>query len=423
MELVLIICGGIAGVLLGRVLMKRWYNHLTIYSFLWTLCLTFTTFRLILYYNISSEAWFFIILSWFMLNVGSFAVIFAHRATQRSVESSDVDRKPKFSFSLDLKFLSRSIVILSIISLFAIIIQLLLVVSIFGSFGTALMHASLLYGIRAGGELGGIPYLTSFPLAASCLAGIYTALRKKLTLLAVVPAILAGFHGIIVMGRTNLLIAGALFLTALFYTPHKRFMNRKVVISIVLVVVLVLGAFTFISSSRGFFEQFKYESREMASVRSVIVFMPSVYFYISAPPVAFSEYLLLGEENFFPGTYTFKPVFNILSKIGFVDRPMDYNPFIGTPESINAGTYLREIHADFGPLGIMIFPFLLGIVLAALYFRVTQHPTTIWIVLFAHFFVIIWSSWDINVMKLGQWVVSILVSLFVAWRLDSMAKE
>lgn len=423
MELFVILCIGIVGLILGRILMKRWYNHLTIYSFIWTVSLAFYTFRLIRYYEILPEAWFYIGLSWFMFLLGSLAVVFAQRVMSQSRDSLKTEEKSNPRCIINPKFLSRIIIVLSAVSVIAIIYEFILVTRTFGSISAAFIQANILYSLRVSGELSGIPYLSSFALTASCLAGIYTAQRRKLTFLSALPFILVGLRGIIIMGRTDIIIASALFLTALLYTPHKQFVNRKTIIGLISVIALTVGGFILISSIRSLTSYFKHESKEMAKVRSSVSYLPSLYFYLSAPPVAFSEYLLVGEEKFFPGTYTFKPVFNILSKVGFVDRHLDYNPFISTPESINAGTYLREIHADFGPLGIMIFPFVLGIVLTTLYFRVTRRPTTTLIVIFAHLFVIIWSSWDINAMKLGQWVVSILVSLFVALKLDSMTKE
>jgi len=423
MELFTILVAGIASLLLGRILLKRWFNHLTVYSFFWTASLACYTLRLIEYYNISPEAWFYIGISWFMLYLGTFVVIWARSLRGQADDTAEHEQKSKYHFSRDTRFLSKTIIILSILSSITIIYQFLLLIRTFGSIAEALIQANLIYGLRVSGELSGIPYLGSFPLAATCLAGIYTALRKKITFLSILPFVLAGVHGILVMGRWDLVISVYLFLTTLLYTPHERFIKRKTIIAFLLVAILVLGMFTLISSARQLKVHFRYESQRMKLVRSSTLFLPSLYFYFSAPPVAFSEYLYTGEEKFYPGSYTFKSVYNILAKFDLADPLPLFNPWISTPESINAGTYLREIHADFGPLGVIIFPYVLGIILTVLYLKISHRPTTIWIVLFAHLFVVIFHSWSVNVMKHGQWVVSIVICLIVAWKLDSIAKE
>jgi oligosaccharide repeat unit polymerase len=417
MELLIILCVSITGLILGRLLLKRWYNHLTTYSFCWMLCLGFYTFRLIQYYRISSEAWFYIGLSWFMLYLGSFVVIFAHAARHKTAKIL-TGKEGKLPKNIPLKFLSRMIIILSIISLFAIIYEFVNVLRTFGNIGTALLQANELYEMRVSGELQGIPYLSSFPLATACLAGIYTALRRKLTFLSILPFILIGFHGLVVMGRTNLVIGGALFVTALLYTPHKRFIDRKTIFGLISLAVLALGIFTLICSVRGLIIFYRHESEEMTRLRSTILFLPSIYFYLTAPPVAFSEYLYVGEPDFAPGSYTFKTVYNVLTKFNLADPLPPFNPFIKTPEAINAGTYLRELHADFGPLGILFFPYLLGVFLTMLFLRVRSHPNAKRIVILAHLFALIWLSWDVNLMRFGQWAVSLVVSLFIAWRFD-----
>jgi oligosaccharide repeat unit polymerase len=404
------------------MLMKRWYNHLTIYSIFWTVSLALYTLKFIEYYEISSEAWFYIGLSWFMLFLGSVAVIFAW-SLRPSADSSEIHEKQKSYFSINLRFLSGVIIVLSILSSITIVYQFILVTRFFGSLGAAIIQGNLLYGMRVTGEFGGIPYLGSFPLAACCLAGIYTALRRKVTFLSVLPFFLVGLHGVIVMGRWNILVAAYLFLTAFLYTPHKRFVKRRTIVVFIMIAVLALGSVIFISSTRKLKIHFRYENQEMEGVRSLILFLPSIYFYLSSPPVAFSEYLYIGEEEFYPGSYTFKPMYNILAKFDLVDPLPMFNPFICTPEPINAGTYLREIHADFGSLGVMLFPYVLGIFLTILFLMIRRRPTTTLIVIMTHFYAVVCQSWNVNAMKLGQWAVSILVCVVIALKLDSMARK
>jgi oligosaccharide repeat unit polymerase len=423
MELLAVLTAGFIGVIFGRIILGRWYNHLTIYSLTLGASLTFYTFRFIEYYDISSEAWFYIVLGWIILYVGSLAVMFGWNAIyQQDNPAPHFCDSATQSASL-LKFLSQVIIILSIISFIAILYQIFIILATFGSIGSAIMQGNIMYRLRVEGELSGIPYATSLPLTACCIAGFYTALKRKFTFLGVLPFILVGLDGIVVMGRTNIVIAVALWLTAMLYTPHKRFISRKIRYLFAFVSVLAIGIFMFVSSMRGLLITFKYESQEMDKMRRSLVFFPSFYLYLATPPIAFSEYLLVGEERFYPGSYTFKPMYNILAKMSLTEPLPLFNQWIKTPEPINAASYLREIHADFGAIGILIFPLLLSVLLTSLYLRTRYRPKAVYIVILAHFLAVVWLAWDINIMKLGQWAVSILVSFVIALKCDIIVKR
>jgi oligosaccharide repeat unit polymerase len=420
MDLLIILVAGFTGIVCGRILIGRWYNHLTLYSGTWCASLAFYSFKFIEYYDISLEAWVYIALAWVMLYIGSIAVVFGwnaiHHSTQPVVKFADSSTQ----LSSTVKFLSKVIIALSIISFLAIIYQIYAVLQTFGSVGAALIQGNLMYRLRVEGELSGIPYATSLPLAACCLAGFYTSLKRKITFLSVLPFLLVSLDGIVVMGRTNIVIAAVLWLAAMFYTPHKRFISRKVIYALSFVSTLAIAIFMFVSSLRGLLITFKYEAQKMNDVRKSVVFFPSFYLYVATPPVAFSEYLQIGEDQFYPGSYTFKPVYNILAKFGLAEPLPLFNQWIRTPEPLNAASYLREIHADFGPVGILIFPFLLSIFVTFLCLRIKYYPSAVYIVLFAHFFAVLLFAWDINIMKLGQWAVSVVMSLIIAMKCDSI---
>lgn len=423
MELLHILTVGIVGTITGRIILKRWFNHLTLYSVLWTGSLSLYTMRLINYYSISPEAWFFIYLGWFMLFLGSFLVLSRYVVLGLSFTDIDISKVDDSSLKLDLQSLSRVVIILSILYLVTIIYQTIAVIRVFGGLGKAILFANYLYSMRVSGELAGIPYLGSFSFPAALFAGMYTALRRKVTFTSIFPFILIGLNQVIVMGRLAIINCGLFFFSALIFTPHRRFLTRKSIIAFISISIIIIGTFIFISSVRQLEVEFKYETEEMEMLRTPIGFLPSVYLYISAPPVAFSEYLLVGEEKFYPGSYTFRWIFNILSRFDFTERLSLFNPFIRTPEGINAATYLRELHADFGPLGILIFPFLLGIIITAVYLKVQKHPTVTNIVILVHVITIVWQSWSSQIMKHGEWTVSLLISTLIAMKFDSIAKK
>jgi oligosaccharide repeat unit polymerase len=423
MELFHIITVGISTIIAGRLALKRWFNHLTLYSTLWTISLVLYAMKFIHYYPISSEAWFYIYLSWFMLFLGSFLILVKYSVAGESPAEFEFTKTSKLSLDLDLGLLSKVIIILSLLYLVTIVYQTIAVIRVFGGLGRAIIFANYLYGMRVSGELAGLPYLGSFSFPAALFAGIYTSMRRKVTFTSIFPFILIGLNQIIVMGRLAIVNCGLFFFSALIFTPHKRFITKKTVFAFVLISIIIIGTFIFISSVRKLEIKFKYETENMEMLRSTITFLPSVYFYISAPSVAFSEYLLVGEENVYRGSYTFRWIFNILSRFNFTERLSLFNPFIRTPEGINAATYLRELHADFGPLGILIFPFILGCLITAVYIKAHRHPTILNIVILVHLITIVWQSWSSQIMKHGEWTVSLFISMFIAMKLDSIIQQ
>jgi oligosaccharide repeat unit polymerase len=420
MKLLLLIGGGVVGVLVGRKLFQRWFNHLSIYSTIWTVSLGLYELKLIQYNSIIPEAWFFILLAWFVFYLGSIMVLRAgiatrHASNYATVFKEVIDNSQRFFF-INSKILKRSIIVLSVLAALSIGYHLFVVIHFFGGVKATILNANLLYVLRLRGEIQEeIPYLSSFALGACSLAGIYTAVRGKLTFVGVLPLVLIGLGGAASMGRASIFIAGVLFLTAFLYAPRQKLQKLSILTGLILAIALVIGVLTFISSTRGLIISFKYENPSMEILRRThIAFVPSIYFYFSGPPVVFSEYLKAGGEKFYPGTYTLRPILNVLSKIGLFEPLPRYQDFYFTPEPMNTGTYLRELYPDFGPIGMTLFPYILGILLTILHLRIKKRPTLMHIVLQSHLYVIVFLSWLCNALFLGYYWISFIVSLFVS---------
>lgn len=62
---------GLSTVLLGRFLMKRWFNHVSVYSATWGLSLLAYELRWIRYNPITGLAWFYIFVAWISFLLGT----------------------------------------------------------------------------------------------------------------------------------------------------------------------------------------------------------------------------------------------------------------------------------------------------------------------------------------------------------------
>ena len=152
------------------------------------------------------------------------------------------------------------------------------------------------------------------------------------------------------------------------------------------------------------------EANILIGLRKVFPLGPHLYANIAAPPVLFSLYLESGGEGARFGENTFAPLYNALSRIKLCERVPPYQVFYNTPILTNTGTYLREIHDDFGILGIVLFPFILGFILTDCFFNMNENNFYKKIILLAHGYIIIFLSFDMLAMRWGEWAVSFFVS-------------
>ena len=73
------------------------------------------------------------------------------------------------------------------------------------------------------------------------------------------------------------------------------------------------------------------------------------------------------------GENTFAPIYGILARIKVVEPPDWFQRGYNVPMWSNTATYLREIHADFGYIGLALFPYLLGLVTTFFWFKLYQN--------------------------------------------------
>ena len=116
-------------VYVGRMCFQRWFNPLSLYSAIWGFCLFMYELKLIQYYPVSREAWFYIATAWISLYLGAFTVLVA----SRQASSRSIPPRP-----INLRLLKKAIVILSVIGGVAVARQMQVVSREFGGLLTAI---------------------------------------------------------------------------------------------------------------------------------------------------------------------------------------------------------------------------------------------------------------------------------------------
>lgn len=399
----------------GRMLFKRWFNPLSIYSAIWGFCLCNYELRLIQYYPISTTAWTYIALAWMSLYLGAATALLL---------SSRRDSAVIPVFRVNLTLLKRMVFALSVLGAVGLVGQLIAVSRQFGNPLIALIvNSGDVYGARISGELSGLNYIGDCSFAACTLAGIYTARVARITVVAMAPITLVALQLLALAGRTGLGVAAILLMVSFVYTPRPlRFQISKWqgIVGTALIVTLLAGSFILVSSVRHLDGNFPGITPAMEEISTYVPPFPSLYSNFSATPVALSLYLSSSQENRtgFWGMYTAAPVWRFLSHLGFRTEVAPYEENYYTPVPMNTGTYLKNVHSDFGFAGILLFPYLLGWATTFFIIRASVTPTLLGLVVLSNVFVLVVFSFAFNFMLLGDWYIALVVDVVAAFVVD-----
>lgn len=401
MSILLLIMWATGMLVAARWICGKWFNHLALYTYVWTA----TTFAFLLhqieYHAVIFEAWFFIFVAWIALYLGSLAV-------KLGLHLKAADTFPE----LNLKRLRYAIILLSAAGLIS---SAQLAGHIVRALGAGNIYVALseyadqIYKLRFNGEVSGVGYLSFLPYAGCVLAGIYSARIGRITLIAWLPLLAMLVDGVLSMQRAGMVFGAMLWAFSYLHTPKtgRPHVSRR---QIVWIVLAALGAFGLVTGQRFGALTFQGETPELAKLGDSVSGAPVLYFYTSGTIPCFSEYLKNPQQDGkgLWGQYIFASVYRFLSKLGFDTYVPYYQTFYNTPTSINVGTYLREIHRDFGPSAIFLYPFSLGVLIAFLHAR--RGPFSV--VFLSFLYVVVGFSFDMNFIGGGGWYFPLPIAFF-----------
>lgn len=414
MALILLALWGIGMMCLARVICGNWLNHLTLYTFVWTASLGLYELHWIHYNPITPTAWLYIFIAWAGIYLGT---AFGMLGRRQLVQPSDPERFPSLKLVIIMLSLGglASCVVLALQIMRDIDSNLLVAVTV----GAPQIYQS---GFEETGQFTGIPYCAFLPLAASAMAGAYAAIKSRIDWACLFPLLAATVNGILSVSRWAILLSVVLFLVALFLTPK----SKRIQLGPTqkgLLVLLCLAGFTFVSFARNDLAlSLTDQSPTLSHISEWVSVAPSVYFYLSGPPVGLSEYLRdpQAEANLPWGRYTFASIYRFLSKLGLAPFVPFHQEFYSTPEWVNTCTYIREIHSDFGLTGVFLFPFCVGTVAG----RLSRLQRTLFrTMVLTHLYILVLFSYTNLVMSAGQWFQSFVVSLIASALLDRASRR
>jgi oligosaccharide repeat unit polymerase len=423
MTIALILLAGILTVLLGRWMFGKWFNHVGLYGISWSFSLALFHVGLIHYYPLETETWMIIASGWIAFVIGSAVVVCAKNMLNDNVD--ETSNAASRSSQIDPSQMLSLLWIINVIAIVDATYQIYNAARVLGGISNIIELGNLLYLTRAQeGVAGAVPYLGSFSLIGCLFAGYYTSLVGRIRLVALVPLFAAIAVSIANMSRALLIFAVLFYLTGYFSqrknarTSSVAFRVRiKRFLTIAAVVGLLVTAMEIVRGNRGMTEGFAGATTSLRKlgVSAGSFITPSIVLYITAHHGVLNQYLKKDVENPSIGHYSFAPVWRILSKLGFDTRVNYHQPFYQIPVVANTGTYLREFHADYGVMGVVFGPFVLGLVASLAVFRFDRTQALIDLVILGHVYVVVGMSLFALILQSGSWLASLITGLFVSF--------
>jgi oligosaccharide repeat unit polymerase len=185
-----------------------------------------------------------------------------------------------------------------------------------------------------------------------------------------------------------------------------KFSKLNATISIILFISLLITAASVVRSSRGVKENIRGSTKELKQLEENFIITPSVYFYLSSDIGVLNQYLIEDREKALFGENTLRGVYYMLAKFKVVEEPSFYQRGYFIPYWSNTGTYIREIHADFGIWGVMLIPYLLGLLLTWLWFKFFNEKNFMLLALLVYLNIIVVFSFLVMITRLNLWFLS-----------------
>jgi len=407
----------------SKYFLGKWINHLSVYSFIWMGLILLYEWRLLPYVDIIPFTWFFICLAFLSLILGSMTVILARRLyNQPSIFSckNPIDIEIFKDKGLTIKY---ALIIFSLISILSAIQHWVVLIKMYDNIPGVLLNANEIYRLNVRREIKDfIPYLPIMGYVGVFLSGIYTAHRGKFSFYTFLPFIGIILKELATVGRSGMLLAlfefifSFLFVRNLLNNDSRNrytFSKKNIAISSFIIVLLFVFSASLVRISRVSSEYYSGTSRELKQLKNNLIITPTIYLYFSSDVGVLSEYLKAGGEEAMLGQNTFLPFYDLFAKIGGIKRIDDVSRGYFIPMWSNTGTYLKELYSDFGIAGIVVAPYLLGILCTWLWFRFYRTRSIISLVFLVYLNLIIVFSFLHMITRIGYWLISLIMIVFL----------
>lgn len=407
---------------IGKRIFEYWFNPITIYSFVWTGLISLYQLKLFKYYELSFETWFVVFLSFYSF---FFGIILYYYFTR---DKRIIYKPLKLSINeiiQNTQLIKLIILTTGLIALVSSLQNWYILLKEYDSVVNILINAQEIYQKRVDGEIKGVlPYTWAFGFVSIFFAAILSAKQNKFSFLTIFPLVAIVLKDLAMIARSNILFGflefGTVFiLVKVFFNNNGikigRPNKRNIIIGFIMILILVIGSATIVRSVKGTIESFKASTNTLSKIRSGVFITPSLYLYLSSHVGVLNKYLLVNDEpektKF--GQNTFESIYNILSKFDLATSPGSYQRGYYIPMWTNTGTYIREIHADFGAVGLIVIPFMLGFFSIYYWVKFFETGELYSLNILIHLILIIWFSFLTMITRQGGWYISLFATLII----------
>lgn len=412
----------IISLILSKLILGKWLNHLSIYVFIWTILILTYELKLLPYPTISSETWFVVGSSYFAFFLGIITIFTARKKFGSKVQTLNSNRLSIKLFADEGRTLKYATLFFSFISLFSAVQHWMVLINMFGSIPAVLLNTTTIYQMQVRREITEfIPYLPLSGYIAIFFASIYTVYRGKISIIIFLPFLGIIFKEIATSGRAGILFALLEFVITFLYfkyllnelQPKKIFSKKHFVFATLLLAALLIISTSFIKVTRIASENYRGASQELKQLNDNLIISPSIYLYFSADLGVLNQYLKSDGEYALVGQNTFLPLYDFLTKLKIVEKQPDLQKGYFIPMWVNTGTYIRELYADFGVFGIFLIPYLLGLFITFFWFRFFTYGKIKDLLILVYMNILIVFSFFVMFSRVGYWFYSFILLLII----------
>lgn len=337
---------------------KDVFNPDGVFSFIWLFSVSLSQFRLsIMQFEWSLLVWFVVISSWVSYLLGSQIVDLTIKNTNSNITNLNQNR-------LNKKKLKQGITLLFFISIASFILEV--VVAGYVPILSSNMGAYRSFGISF------VHYNTVSMAVVVLLSFYYLVNYKKDKRIAMI--LLIGLVQIISIVSRQLLIF-VFFGGVLIYHYKKRALTLKSLSISVLVSFSIFGAMGLLRNQS--LDYLYYVAQIKPGVEKNFLMWP--YLYLS---MGFENLrnLIMSDVDFTFGRLILEPLW-ALTRIKTMFLNINLGQYNTIPE-FNVSTFLRDFYLDFGLIGTLFFPFIIGIVSKFVYRKIPKSDIYLFVFIF-----------------------------------------
>jgi oligosaccharide repeat unit polymerase len=378
-----------------------------VYGLVWIGLLAISRIGIIDYNSFTPKAIFVYLINYFSFLIGYFTISFASNNNYR------IDYK-NLNINND-HYIYKTIKILLIISFSAVLIKWIALISEFGSLAYIFKNANAVRYLLIGGGNVQLPsylrfvsYASSLGMAAAVFSAFYIFFISSKKIIPYLSIGVLLLNDLTTFGRLGVIWSFMFFVSSFIlsiYLGRRRLKSKNVfrVLLTFFIVLLIINIPKFLRS--GAFD---------ANI-GLKSYIESYFLYSTGSFTAFSEYLKTAIPNSTKGWALFYPWFKLFSRFGLVENigfSFIYE-FEYIPMGFNVFTYLRDIYSDFGMLGIIIVPYLLGVISTFFTIKLRKKFNLVSMILSIYVYMFLIFSVIYNPFSMGANIIGLIASLII----------